>query len=70
MLDLLKSEGFDVISIGKIFDLFAGREADPLLVGERVSRQDLQQCDFHGALLLCAMGESCQLSASSACRER
>lgn len=25
MLDLLKSEGFDVISIGKIFDLFAGR---------------------------------------------
>ena len=25
MLDLLKSEGFDVISVGKIFDLFAGR---------------------------------------------
>ena len=25
MLDLLKSEGFDVISIGKIFDLFAGK---------------------------------------------
>ena len=25
MLDLLKSEGFDVISIGKIYDLFAGR---------------------------------------------
>ena len=25
ILDLLKSEGFDVISIGKIFDLFAGR---------------------------------------------
>ncbi len=25
MLDLLKNEGYDVISIGKIFDLFAGR---------------------------------------------
>ena len=25
MLDLLKSEGFDVISVGKIYDLFAGR---------------------------------------------
>ena len=25
MLDLLKAEGFDVISIGKIYDLFAGR---------------------------------------------
>ena len=25
MLDLLKSEGYDVISIGKIYDLFAGR---------------------------------------------
>ena len=25
MLDLLKSEGFDVISVGKIFDLFAGK---------------------------------------------
>lgn len=25
MLDLLKNEGFDVISIGKIYDLFAGR---------------------------------------------
>ena len=53
MLDLLKNEGYDVISIGKIYDLFAGRgltESNPTKGNtEGISRTiDMMERDFTG----------------------
>ena len=53
MLDLLKSEGFDVISIGKIYDLFAGRgltESNPTKGNtEGISKTiEMMDRDFNG----------------------
>ena len=53
MLDLLKSEGFEVISIGKIYDLFAGRgltESNPTKGNtEGISKTiEMMDRDFNG----------------------
>ena len=53
MLDLLKNEGYDVISIGKIYDLFAGRgltESNPTKGNtEGISKTvDMMERDFTG----------------------
>ena len=53
MLDLLKSEGFEVISIGKIYDLFAGRgltESNPTKGNtEGISKTiEMMERDFNG----------------------
>ena len=53
MLDILKSEGLDVISIGKIKDLFAGRGLTEMTATsdntDGIQRlRDMLSCDFHG----------------------
>lgn len=53
MLDLLKSEGYDVISIGKIYDLFAGRgltESNPTKGNtDGINKTiEIMDRDFHG----------------------
>ena len=53
MLDILKNEGFDVISVGKIYDLFAGRgltESNPTKGNtEGISKTiEMMDCDFTG----------------------
>ena len=53
MLDLLKAEGFDVISVGKIYDLFAGKgltESNPTKSNTDGINKTIEfmERDFHG----------------------